>query len=97
MFTVLIVVLILIGVLLVISILLQQGSSAGLGIFGGGQNPYAVAPPSVLAKISAFLGAAFLILALLTGLYWSKFGREEVKPPPELLQTEQPAQGGETK
>ncbi len=70
----------LVSLLLMAVVLIQPGSSSGLGIFGGGsQSAFGTKTGNVMTKFTTVLAALFLIVSFVLGYLNARQGRVETK------------------
>jgi preprotein translocase subunit SecG len=72
-----------VSVLLMVIVLIQPGSSGGMGIFGGGsQSAFGTKTGNVMTKFTTILAALFLLVSFVLGYLNARQGKVETK---ELL------------
>ena len=88
----------LISVLLMIVVLIQPGSSGGMGIFGGGsQSAFGTKTGNVMTKFTTVLAALFLLVSFILGYLNARQGRIETEELLDVKETvEQLSEEGQT-
>jgi preprotein translocase subunit SecG len=77
-----------VSVVLMVIVLIQSGSSGGMGIFGGGsQSAFGTKTGNVLTRFTTVLAALFLIVSFVLGFLNSRQGRVETKELLDLKET----------
>lgn len=88
----------LVSLLLMTIVLIQPGSSGGMGIFGGGsQSAFGTKTGNVMTKFTTVLAALFLLVSFILGYLNARQGRVETKELIDIRETveELPAPGTE--
>lgn len=86
------VVLILVSLVLVLSILVQESKTTGLGSSFGGEpteSLFGTSTPEVLRKFSAYMAAVFVALCLIMSLWTNQLVREPVEPATAVISAPQ--------
>jgi len=77
-----------VSVVLMVIVLIQSGSSGGMGIFGGGsQSAFGTKTGNVLTRFTTILAALFLIVSFVLGFLNSRQGRVETRELLDLKET----------
>jgi protein translocase SecG subunit len=78
----------LVAVLLIIVVLIQPGSSGGLGIFGGGsQSAFGSKTGNVLTKFTTLLAALFIIVSFILGYLNSRQSKIQTREMLDVKET----------
>ncbi len=78
----------LVAVLLIIIVLIQPGSSGGIGFLGGGsQSAFGTKTGNVLTKFTTLLAALFLIVCFVLGYLNSRQARVQTKEMLDIKET----------
>ncbi len=84
--------LILVSLVLVLSILLQESKTTGLGASFGGEpteSLFGTSTPEVLRKFSAYMAAVFVALCLIISLWTNQLAREPIEPATAIISAPQ--------
>ena len=88
----------LVSVILITIVLIQPGSSGGMGIFGGGsQSAFGAKTGNVMTRFTTVLAALFLLVSFVLGYLNSRQGRVETEELRKIEETvgEQPKEAEE--
>jgi preprotein translocase subunit SecG len=78
----------LVAVLLIIVVLIQPGSSGGLGLFGGGsQSAFGTKTGNVLTKFTTLLAALFIIVSFVLGYLNSRQSKIQTREMLDVKET----------
>lgn len=78
----------LVAVLLIVIVLIQPGSSGGIGFLGGGsQSAFGTKTGNVLTKFTTLLAALFLIVSFVLGYLNSRQARVQTKEMLDIKET----------